>query len=391
MELDSKYFVLLRQTIQNTLNKYDHIRPYHDTEVNEALSHAARHPMFKVLLQFTFPDKSEEEITEILKTCHSIADFQKKVIYKSVINLLDKSSENFTQSGFSALSRKQPYLYLSNHRDIVLDTSLLNMTLIDHGLITTASAIGDNLVQKDFLMELSKLNRNFLVQRGQSPREMLMSSKLLSGYIKHLLTSGRSVWVAQREGRTKDGLDKTQQGVLKMITIARGKTPLMQYLRALNIIGVAISYEYDPTDILKVPEIVAKQENVPYIKTENEDFNSILKGALGNKSNIHIAAAPLEESVYDMIERDFTSDNDKLQAFAGELDKVIWKYYKLWPTNYIAYDLYHKSNKYAAKYDDKELRHFERRLEVRVDTKKQIEVDSLLLMYANPVMQSELV
>jgi hypothetical protein len=371
------------------LNRYDHIRPYNDNEVNQALLHAARHPMFRILLQFTFPDKTQEEIVEVLSTCFSIADFQEKVIYKSVTNLLDKSAEDFTCSGFDTLSRKRSYLYLSNHRDIVLDTSLLNMTLIDHGLITTASAIGDNLVQKDFLMELSKLNRNFLVLRGQSPREMLMSSKLLSQYIKHLLVENRSVWVAQREGRTKDGLDKTQQGVLKMITIARGKTPLMQYLKELNIVGVAISYEYDPTDILKVPEIVAKQENVPYIKTANEDFNSILKGALGNKRNIHIAAAPIPEEIYDQIAQDYTSDNDKLQAFASALDTIIWKHYKLWPSNYIAYDLYHKSNKYSAHYDEKELRHFERRLEVRVDAEKQIEVDSFLLMYANPVVQSE--
>lgn len=370
------------------LKQYDHIRPYHDNEVNEALLHAARHPMFRVLLQFTFPDKTHKEIVEVLTRCHSIADFQAKVIYKSVSNLLESSSEGFTRSGFSELSPELSYLYLSNHRDIVLDTSLLNMTLIDYGLVTTASAIGDNLVQKDFLMELSRLNRNFLVLRGQSPREMLMSSKLLSQYIKQLLVSNRSVWVAQREGRTKDGLDKTQQGVLKMITIARGKTPLMTYLKELNIVGVAISYEYDPTDILKVPEVVAKRENLPYIKTANEDFNSILKGALGNKRHIHIAAAPISSEVYQEIEEQYSSDNDKLQAFSAALDRVIWKHYKLWPTNYIAYDLYNKSTTYAAHYDEKELRHFERRLEVRVNMDNQLEVDSFLLMYANPVIQA---
>ena len=370
------------------MNRYDHIRPYNDNEVNQALLHAARHPMFRILLQFTFPDKTQEEIVEVLSTCFSIADFQEKVIYKSVTNLLDKSAEDFTCSGFDTLSRKRSYLYLSNHRDIVLDTSLLNMTLIDHGLITTASAIGDNLVQKDFLMELSKLNRNFLVLRGQSPREMLMSSKLLSQYIKHLLLSNRSVWVAQREGRTKDGLDKTQQGVLKMITIARGKTPLMEYLKELNIVGVAISYEYDPTDILKVPEIVAKQENVPYIKTSNEDFNSILKGALGFKKRIHIEAAPLDFSIYDQIEREEQSDNDKLKRLASEIDKSIHRHYKLWPSNYIAYDLYHDTKRYASHYDDKELRHFERRLERRVNKESQLEIDSFLLMYANPVINT---
>jgi len=354
--------------------------------VREALKQASRHPMFKVLLQFTFPDMSVREIQEILLQCNSIHDFQSKVIYKSVQNLLAKSSEGFSTAGFDALTPDKTYFYMSNHRDIVLDTSLLNMGLIDNGLITTASAIGDNLVQKDFLMALSKLNRNFLVLRNQSPREFLKSSKLLSEYMKFLLSGGRSVWMAQREGRTKDGNDLTQQGVLKMITMARGKTPLLQYIKELHIVPVAISYEYDPTDILKVPEIVAKQENVPYIKTNNEDFNSILKGALGFKKRIHIEAAPLDFSIYDKIEKEEQSDNEKLKRLASEIDRNIHNHYKLWPSNYIAYDLYHNTTKYASYYDEKELRHFERRLERRVNKENQLEIDSFLLMYANPVI-----
>ncbi len=356
--------------------------------MNEALQQASRHPMFKVLLQFTFSEASSKEIQAILSDCYSIHDFQTKVIYKSVQLLLAKSSEGFTTAGFEALTPNKPYFYISNHRDIVLDTSLLNVGLIDNGLVTTASAIGDNLVQKDFLMALSRLNRNFLVLRSQSPRELLQSSKVMSEYMKFLLSEGRSVWVAQREGRTKDGNDVTQQGVLKMITMARGKTPLLQYIKELNIVPVAISYEYDPTDILKVPELVAKQENIPYIKTNNEDFNSILKGALGFKKRIHIEAAPLDPSIYDQIEKEAQSDNDKLKRLASEIDKNIHRHYKLWPSNYIAYDLYHNTSKYASYYDEKELRHFERRLERRVNKENPLEIESFLLMYANPVINT---
>lgn len=352
------------------------------------MQQASRHPMFKVLLQFTFPNASMSEIQEILLQCHSIHDFQTKVIYKSVQNLLAKSSEGFSTAGFDRLLPNKPYFYISNHRDIVLDTSLINVGLIDNGLITTASAIGDNLVQKEFLMALSKLNRNFLVLRNQSPRELLKSSKLLSEYMQFLLSEGRSVWMAQREGRTKDGNDLTQQGVLKMVTMARGKTPLLQYIKELDIVPIAISYEYDPTDILKVPEIVAKQENVPYIKTNNEDFNSILKGALGFKKRIHIEAAPLDPSIYDKIEKEAQSDNEKLKRLASEIDKSIHRQYKLWPSNYIAYDLYHNTTQYASHYDEKELRHFERRLERRVNKENQLEIDSFLLMYANPVINT---
>lgn len=368
------------------MTAFDHIRPYLDTEVHPALLEHVKHPMFKVLLQFTFPDKSMREIKTILDDCHSIKDFQTKVIYLSVQHLLSKSSEGFTTSGFDKLEKNKAYFFISNHRDIVLDTSLLNVALLDHGLVSTASAIGDNLVQKDFLMALSKLNRNFLVLRGQSPREMLQSSKLLSEYIKYLLTEGRSVWVAQREGRTKDGHDVTQQGVLKMITMAKGKMPLMEYIRQLDIKPVAISYEYDPTDILKIPELVAKEENLPYVKTSNEDFNSILKGALGNKKHIHISCGAIEPETYDRIEEEEQSDNDKLQRFAQVLDAQIYKNYKLWPSNYVAYDLYHNTTTYSNYYDDKEKRQFERRLERRVDTTIQLEVDSFLLMYANPVI-----
>ncbi len=368
------------------MTAFDHIRPYLDTEVHPALVEHVKHPMFKVLLQFTFPDKSMREIKTILDDCHSIKDFQTKVIYLSVQHLLSKSSEGFTTSGFDQLEKNKAYFFISNHRDIVLDTSLLNVALLDNGLVTTASAIGDNLVQKEFLMALSKLNRNFLVLRGQSPREMLQSSKLLSEYIKYLLTEGRSVWVAQREGRTKDGHDVTQQGVLKMITMAKGKMPLMEYIRKLDIKPVAISYEYDPTDILKIPELVAKEENLPYVKTPNEDFNSILKGALGNKKHIHISCGAMNPLIYDRIEQEEQSDNNKLQRFAQELDAQIYKNYKLWPSNYVAYDLYHNTTTYSDYYDEKEKRQFERRLERRVDTTIKLEVDSFLLMYANPVI-----
>lgn len=366
----------------------DHIRPYHDSEVNEAVRHAAKHPYFKVLLQFTFPDKSMEEIEQILGGCHSIYDFQTRVIYKSARNLLLKSSDGFSYSGFDKLDNKNSYLFISNHRDIVLDTSLLNVALYDHNKIMTASAIGDNLVQKDFLMELSKLNRNFLVRRGLPPREMLASSQLLSHYIKDLHHKGRSIWIAQGEGRTKDGNDHTQQGVLKMLAMAKGNESICSFFKSLRIVPVSISYEYDPTDILKVPELIAKQKDLPYIKTPNEDFNSILKGALGFKKRIHIAVSLLEEVSYACL-NEVGSDNERLQAFAKAIDHKIHIGYKLWPSNYIAFDMLNDTRKYSVNYDAAELRQFERRLERRVDTTDIMAKESYLKMYATPVVNAE--
>lgn len=190
--------------------KFDSIRPYYDSEVNEALCASLNHPMMKAMMNFTFPDVEEEVWQNQLRKTHSIRDFQINFVYQSIKRVLENTSDGLTTSGFEKLEPNTSYLFISNHRDIILDTSLLNVSLHDHGLVMTASAIGDNLVKKDFVLKLSKLNRNFLVQRGLSPRELLQSSKLMSEYIYQLLSKeNRSVWIAQREGRTKDGNDAT--------------------------------------------------------------------------------------------------------------------------------------------------------------------------------------
>ncbi len=365
---------------------YDDIRFFNDAEVTIALQSAVRHPMIKTLFNYTFPDKSEEEIKEIVLACKSINDFQRDVISVTVNRILEETSAGLTTVGFEHLDPNQSYLYMSNHRDIVLDTCLINLTLFKHDLIRTASAIGDNLVQRPFVNALSKLTRNFIVKRGGTPRETLMSSKKLSEYVEYLLKDkNRSVWIAQRQGRTKDGNDVTEQGVLKMIALAAGKRSVAAYLSGLKIVPVSISYEYDPTDILKVPELLAKQAQTEYIKSENEDFNSILKGALGQKKHIQItAASPLELS-----DLDGTSTNDILQQLVARLDDTIQKNYKLWPTNYIACDLLNETSIYKNHYTDKDLAQFERRLRMRVDMNDKNAVHSFLNMYARPVINKE--
>lgn len=368
------------------MTNFNNIRPYNDSEVNIALEKCKDHPMIKALLNFAFPQKKQEEIQEILKNCHSIQDFQSNVIYHAVGNVIDKSAEGFSSSGFENLSPNTSYLFISNHRDIILDTSLLNYTLLDHNLIMTASAIGDNLVGKPFLLELSKLNRNFLIRRGLSPREMLMSSKKVSQYIQKLiLEESRSVWIAQREGRTKNGDDKTQQGVLKMLALANKNGELLDYFKKIKIVPVAISYEFDPTDDLKMTELMAKHNDEEYIKTNNEDFNSILKGALGQKKRIHISLGSVLDEELDVIREAGYPVNKQIQLLAELIDKHIYKNYKLWPSNYIAYDLLNNSDMFENKYTDREKRQFERRITRRVEANNKVALDSFLAMYANPV------
>lgn len=370
---------------------YDDIRFYNEEEVQQALREYVKHPMIKALLQFTFPNAAFSAIEEKVLSCHTIRDFQTKIIYLTVQKVLEKSSEGLTYSGFENLEKDEAYLYISNHRDIVLDTSLLNCVLYEADLKMTASAIGDNLVQKPFLLALSKLNRNFLVKRGLGPREMLKSSQKLSEYIRQLiLEEKRSVWMAQREGRTKDGNDHTQQGVLKMIAMAKHDDTMAQYFSKLKIVPVSISYEFDPTDVLKMPEVLAKRMETIYIKSANEDFKSILKGALGNKGRIHLSAGePISATDLEKIEAEAASVNVQLQDLTSKIDQQIYKNYRLWPANYIACDLLSGGSRFTEHYNAKEKRQFERRLNRRVDVKNALEVNSYLLMYANPVLNKK--
>lgn len=369
------------------MSKFDKIRPFYDVEVNEALHKVADHPMMKAMMSFSFPELDEKVWIEQLKRTHSIRDFQCNFIYQAVMKVLEKSSDGLSTSGFGKLDKHTPYLYVSNHRDIILDTSLLNTCLFDNGLVMTASAIGDNLVKKSFLHVLSKLNRNFLVQRGLAPRELLQSSKLMSEYIGQLiLRENRSVWIAQREGRTKDGNDATHPGVLKMLSMASDEANLMEYFKKLKIVPVSISYEYDPTDALKMPQLMAEANDEVYIKDKNEDFMTLLSGIMGQKKRIHIHVGDVLDTELDAITAEFDNSNKQIQALAQAIDDSILNSYKLWPTNYIAYDLLHKTDKYSHLYTEKEKSLFERRLEIRIDENNPIEMQGFLAMYANPVV-----
>jgi len=369
------------------MSKFDSIRHYHDHEVNEVLQQISKHPMIKALMGYTFPNKTEEQWMAALKEVKSIQQFQDDFAYYSIQRILEKSSNGLTTSGFDKLEKETAYLYISNHRDILMDTSLLNVALKDNGLVMTASAIGDNLVQKSFLLALAKVNRNFLVKRGLPPRELLESSKLMSEYIQHLLfEENRSVWIAQREGRTKDGNDATHQGVLKMIGMASDEADLMDYFKKVKIVPVSISYEYDPTDAMKMPQLLAKANDEVYVKDKNEDFINLYSGIIGQKRGIHIHVGEPLANELDTIKETVDKTNKQMQAVATEIDNIIIKNYFLWPTNYIAYDIMHGTNTFADKYTEKERQLFERRLELRVDKENKIVVDGFLAMYANPVI-----
>ncbi|WP_264565753.1 1-acyl-sn-glycerol-3-phosphate acyltransferase [Flavobacterium sp. N3904] len=369
------------------MNKFDAIRSFYDSEINEGIIKVIDHPMMKALMNFCFPGVDDEIWKEQLRKTHSIRDFQCNFIYYGVQQVLEKSSEGLTTSGFEKLEKNTAYLFISNHRDIVLDTTLLNSSLFEHGLDMTSSAIGDNLVKKSFLKTLAKLNRNFLVLRGLSPRELLVSSKLLSEYMAQLLLhENRSVWIAQREGRTKDGNDETNPGVLKMIAMGSDEPNIMDYFKKIKIVPVSISYEYDPTDALKMPQLLAEANNEIYIKEKNEDFKTLLSGIIGQKKRIHIHIGDVLDTEIDEIIKNVDTTNKQVQALAQVIDNSILSNYKLWTTNFIAYDILNCSNRFSHLYTENEKLLFERRLEMRIDHEHPVAKQGFLDMYANPVV-----
>ena len=362
------------------------IRPFNDDEVPKALLQIKDTPLIRAMMAYAFPEDTPVQREKRLLACQKVSDFQVDIMYQVVTKAIEKSITEFTCDGFSALDPKKAYVFVSNHRDIILDTSLLNVALHDNHLSMTASAMGDNLLKKKYLKILAMLNRNIIIYRSLPPREALEHSKLVSEFIHHCITENhRNVWIAQREGRTKNGDDRTQQGVLKMLTLntPEGVTPL-QYLKTLNIVPMSISYEFDPTDVLKLPALIAQHNGVEYVKSKKEDFENIIQGLLGQKGRVHISVGqPLYEEI-DTIEKAHQHLNKQLQALAECLDRAIHQQYKLFPANYIAYDLLNKTSIYKDYYNEKEFRQFERRMNNRSKS-EDLSQKKFLEMYANPV------
>ena len=369
------------------MSQFDSIRPFYDAEVNAAIREIVDEPMLDAMMQFTFPDDLAKSWKDRMKHTHSLRDFQINFIYPAVRKVLEMSSEGLTVGGFEKLEPNTAYLFVSNHRDIILDTSLLNACLYENGLVMTTSAIGDNLIKKPFLQIFSRLNRNFAIRRGLSGRALLESSQLASQFIhKSLLRENRSVWTAQREGRTKDGNDSTQKGVLKMLTLAEKGSSPFNFFEKIQLVPVSISYEYDPTDSLKIPELIAKSKEEIYVKGENEDFITLLSGIMGSKKRIHIQVNKVMTEEVRHLKKEELTQNEKLSKLGELIDQEIWKGYKLWPSNYIAHDLLHQKSQFTAQYTAVEKTSFEKRLSQKVNQENPLEVENFLRMYAHPVI-----
>ena len=372
-------------------NEFEDIRPYTDAEAVEALARMSRHPMMPVVSKYLFPSVPASAMSHMLRGIGSIDQFQNEVMMGVIDGILARTSDGFTCSGIEHLKGIQGrFLAVSNHRDIVLDPALIQYVMKQAGLPFTEICVGSNLVTSQLLEDLLRSNRMIKVIRGIKARELYLSSQRLSQYIRERITSGgASIWIAQREGRTKNGLDTTEQGLLKMFDMS-GTGTFEENFRELNIVPMSISYEYESCDARKAREVLLRREG-PYVKKEDEDLHSILTGIRQAKGHIHLEIeAPL--TAEEIFEASKCEKNDRYQSIRHLLDRRIIAGYKLWKTNYMAHDLLYDKHEFAeaGKYTEQDLAAFEKyighklgKLERRLD---RAELRKIFLgIYAGPV------
>ena len=365
------------------------LTPFHDDEVSAALEELfAMPPFIKGMKQF-LPSDLSAELIQTYPNIRSVYEVQEKLIYPVLQLIARQSIKRLTASGLENIDPQQSYLFISNHRDIVLDSAYLNMMLFEQGIPTSQIAIGNNLIVHRMSELLFRLNKSFVVMRKGAPRELYHHSIKLSNYIHQTIKEEvSSIWIAQREGRAKDGNDCTQLGILKMLTLAKGDLPLPSFFKQLNIIPVSISYEFDPTDVVKTKSYIAKMEDPNYKKTFQEDVQHILLGLKGNKGNVHIhfgqAINPQLNSLNEA-----ANDKQQLEKIASLIDHSIHQSYQLNPINYVAHDLLMNTNTFSTHYTPSTFQHFTEEFvnkQQQFDPSKQLEAKNYLLsIYANPL------
>ena len=373
--------------------QFNDIAPFTDDEAAAALTRLSNHPNVPWISKFIFRDQPETYLRDILRSIHTVDDFQKKVMSFAIEWVIRNSVHNFSYDGLSKLEAIQgKYLAMSNHRDIILDPAFLQIILHRNNLPTTQICVGDNLLRHKSVELLIRSNRMIKVIRGISARELYLSSQHLSEYIRHTITSGESsVWIAQRQGRTKNGLDTTEQGLLKMFDMSGTKDFVQNFLE-LNIVPLSISYEYEPCDILKAREVMISRRQ-KYVKTENEDLQSIMVGIRQPKGNVHLNFGdPLTEE--EIRAAAGCDKNDRYQAIRQAVDRRIIQGYRLWKTNYLAYDLMNGTRKYADRYSSDDEKAFKAYMQQQMQFAEpeldRAELSDIFLhIYGNPVVSKE--
>lgn len=367
-------------------SQFDDIRPFYDAEIPSAMQRIAENHLFPLLSSYVYPQRPIEEVRSMLLRIKTISEFQSEIMKSFDEQVISRSISDFSYDGIKLIDNNQHYLFISNHRDIVLDSSLLQYILFKNGHDTTEITFGANLMCTPLIIDIGKSNKMFKVERGGSMRYFYKNSLLLSQYIRYTITEKKqSVWIAQRNGRTKNGNDSTDQGIVKMFCMSSPKEKIAA-LAALNIVPVAVSYEWEPCDMLKAVELY-KSNKIKYIKRQGEDLNSILTGIFQPKGRVHISICePITEE--DLYEIQDCTDTEFHRRVATLIDQRIFSHYHLSVNNFIAYDLLNKSNHFNNKYSIEQKESFIHNMshleEYHVSEPERLK-DIFLNIYANPI------
>lgn len=369
-------------------SEFDSIKPYSGQEIEPAIGRLCNSNEFLTLFsQLARMDK--DFIIKSLRGVTTRDEFQNLFFGPAIKSIMTTTTDGVTFSGMEKVNPDSSYLFLSDHRDIILDSAMLNVLLRENGAKYTQAAIGSNLLINEWVTDLVKMDSCFVIERDVSVREMLTSSAIRSNYIRQVIeTNQNSVWIAQREGRTKNGDDRTQPSLLKMLKMS-GSKDFIENLKALHIMPLSISYEWEPCDTLKTEELYTKTVG-EYTKTPGTDMNSMLTGLSTYKGRVHFHIDQLTSTELEEI-NSLPSNGERIEALAKVIDNKIHKNFKLWPNNYIAYDLLHSGNKFSQYYSSQEKENFIRIMTQKID-KLEGNISMLnnifLEMYANPVKNS---
>ena len=370
--------------------EFDTIRPWEPEDLPEVYERLLGNPQFKQVLAYLYPQVPFEMIAQKLKACKTNMEFQLAFAYDFVHGILKKAATG-CEMDCAAIDNTRNYTFISNHRDIVLDSAILDVLLVDNKFKTTCEiAIGDNLLSLPWVKDLVRVNKAFIVERALSMRQMLMSSKRLSDYM-HLAIKEKNenIWIAQREGRAKDSDDRTQKSILQMMSMG-GEGSIIDRLKQLHLVPLAISYEYDPCDYLKAKEYQQKRDDADWKKGPTDDLVSMQTGIFGYKGHVHYHAAPCLDAYLDSLDPDMPKQ-DLYNKVAAHIDHEIHSNYRLCPGNYVALDLLENTTSHASEYTEEDKQKFMKYIEgqlAKIDLPNKDEAylkEKILTMYANPV------
>ncbi len=375
-----------------TVMNFDSIRCYNTEEMPVALERLSNEPQFMNLFKMLSPQSSTDELKKLLINYDNIYDFQKFIVNRFVKMIEKNTTEGVELTGLENIDKNRAVLYISNHRDIVLDAAFLCSQLVDNGVDTVEIGIGDNLLIYPWIEDFVRVNKSFIVRRSPGAKQMLETLQLLSAYIAHTIRDkNQSVWIAQREGRAKDADDRTQESLLKMFNMGGSSGGVVENLAALHICPLTISYEYDPCDYLKAKEFQQKRDNPGHLKSPEDDLLNMKTGLMGYKGRVVYKISPeISSELFDLQEK-YPARNELFKAIAQLIDRKIHGNYTIYKVNMIAYDMLHTTERFHQSYSLREKIDFEKYMDKQIEKIDLEEKDmdflktKILEMYANPL------